>query len=110
MVRHRYKWKSYPTTDLTITAVLDDVKYEWESVLEPDVRICCSKYWLICHPCGQFNPVELALYLLDEKDQGKSMESFQNMKYQLEKALKGTIDSMLSYHCTVYIYLSFLPR
>jgi len=40
----------------------------------------------------QFNPVELALSLLDDDSQGKDMGSFSRTKNMLERALKGTIE------------------
>ena len=40
----------------------------------------------------QFNPVELALSLLDDRSQGKDMDSFRRTKKMLERALKGTIE------------------
>jgi exocyst complex component 4 len=40
--------------------------------------------------------VELALILLDEQQHDEMMEAFQRTKRLLEKALKGTIDRMLS--------------
>ena len=40
----------------------------------------------------QFNPVELALSLLDDESQGKDMDSFARTKNMLERALKGTTE------------------
>ncbi|KAK7059154.1 exocyst subunit [Paramarasmius palmivorus] len=58
-----------------IDAILDQVKDEWEFVVDPD-----------------FNTVDLALQLLDESSTGKDMESFRQTKQQLSKALKGSVD------------------
>ncbi|TFY68131.1 hypothetical protein EVG20_g3687 [Dentipellis fragilis] len=59
-----------------IDAVLDEIKDEWDFVIDPD-----------------FNPVDLALQILDESSEGgKSMDSFRRTKYMLSKALKGSVD------------------
>ncbi|PVF94506.1 hypothetical protein CPB86DRAFT_833230 [Serendipita vermifera] len=59
-----------------IDAVLDEIQGEWEWVTRPE-----------------FNPVELALALLDESSVGKDMNSFVRTKRMLEGALKGSIEA-----------------
>ncbi|KAG7099005.1 hypothetical protein E1B28_000890 [Marasmius oreades] len=56
-------------------AVLDQIKEEWEFVIDPD-----------------FNSVDLALQLLDESSTGKGMESFRRTSRLLGKALKVSVD------------------
>ncbi|KAI3622267.1 sec8 exocyst complex component specific domain-containing protein [Moniliophthora roreri] len=58
-----------------IDAILDQIKDEWEFVIDPD-----------------FNTVDLALQLLDESSTGKDMDSFRRTKHMLSKALKGSVD------------------
>ncbi|KAF9231597.1 Sec8 exocyst complex component-specific domain-containing protein [Melanogaster broomeanus] len=58
-----------------IDAVLDQIRDEWEFVIDPD-----------------FNNVDLALSLLDESSTGKSMNSFRKTKQMLAEALKGSVD------------------
>ncbi|KDQ63373.1 hypothetical protein JAAARDRAFT_169127 [Jaapia argillacea MUCL 33604] len=58
-----------------IDAVLDQIKDEWEFVIDAD-----------------FNPVDLALQLLDDSSLGKDMNSFMRTKNMLSKALKGSVD------------------
>ncbi|KAJ3554644.1 hypothetical protein NM688_g3000 [Phlebia brevispora] len=58
-----------------IDAVLDEIKDEWEMVINPD-----------------FNPVDLALQLLSDSSLGKDMESFRQTKNMLSRALKGSVD------------------
>ncbi|KAG6336133.1 hypothetical protein ID866_2943 [Astraeus odoratus] len=58
-----------------IDAVLDEIKDEWEFVIDPD-----------------FNNVDLALSLLDGQSTGKSIHSFRNTKTMLSQALKGSVD------------------
>ena len=43
----------------------------------------------------QFNPVELALQLLDDasSSSGQGMQAFQQTKKRLSRALKGSVDS-----------------
>lgn len=41
----------------------------------------------------QFNPVDLALQLLDSSVSGKDPDSFRQTKYMLSSALKGSINS-----------------
>jgi exocyst complex component 4 len=41
----------------------------------------------------QFNPVTLALALLDESSAGRDLQSFVETKRSLEEALKGSVDS-----------------
>ncbi|KAF7306760.1 Sec8 exocyst complex component specific domain-containing protein [Mycena indigotica] len=59
-----------------IDAVLDQVKDGWEFVVDPE-----------------FNHVDLALELLDDKSAGKDMDSFRRTKNMLSKALKGSVDT-----------------
>ncbi|KAG2350162.1 hypothetical protein BDR05DRAFT_978965 [Suillus weaverae] len=58
-----------------IDAVLDQIKDEWEFVIDPD-----------------FNNVDLALSLLDDSSTGKGIESFRQTKVMLSHALKGSVD------------------
>ncbi|KAG2154660.1 Sec8 exocyst complex component-specific domain-containing protein [Suillus clintonianus] len=58
-----------------IDAVLDQIKDEWEFVIDPD-----------------FNNVDLALSLLDDTSIGKDIESFRRTKVMLAQALKGSVD------------------
>ncbi|KAI0639631.1 Sec8 exocyst complex component-specific domain-containing protein [Trametes polyzona] len=58
-----------------IDAVLDEIKDEWAVVTNPD-----------------FNPVDLALQLLDDSSLGKDMESFRRTKDMLSQAMKGSVD------------------
>ncbi|KAL4241814.1 Exocyst complex component Sec8 [Abortiporus biennis] len=58
-----------------IDAVLDEIKDEWAVVTDPD-----------------FNPVDLALQLLDDSSLGKDMDSFRRTKDMLSRALKGSVD------------------
>ncbi|OAX44421.1 hypothetical protein K503DRAFT_678876 [Rhizopogon vinicolor AM-OR11-026] len=58
-----------------IDAVLDQIKDEWEFVIDPD-----------------FNNVDLALSLLDDSSSGKDIESFRQTKVMLSNALKGSVD------------------
>ncbi|EPQ60468.1 exocyst complex component sec8 [Gloeophyllum trabeum ATCC 11539] len=58
-----------------IDAVLDQIKDDWEFVIDPD-----------------FNPVDLALQLLDESSTGKDIDSFRRTKDLLSRALKGSVD------------------
>ncbi|KAI0654199.1 Sec8 exocyst complex component-specific domain-containing protein [Cubamyces menziesii] len=58
-----------------IDAVLDEIKDEWAVVINPD-----------------FNPVDLALQLLDDSSLGKDMESFRRTKDMLSQAMKGSVD------------------
>ncbi|KAI0361385.1 hypothetical protein OH77DRAFT_1417634 [Trametes cingulata] len=58
-----------------IDAVLDEIKDEWAVVTDPD-----------------FNPVDLALQLLDDSSLGKDMESFRRTKDMLSRAMKGSVD------------------
>ena len=46
---------------------------------------------------SQFNPVDLALHILDDSSAGKDMESFRRTKLMLSQALQGSVDSMS--HC-----------
>ncbi|KAJ3969790.1 Sec8 exocyst complex component-specific domain-containing protein [Lentinula raphanica] len=79
-----------------IDAVLNQVKDGWEFVVDPD-----------------FNPVDLAVDLLDQRSSGKNMESFQDTKYKLFSALKGTVDkyyqafaASLPHHASLLNHLS----
>ncbi|EIW64251.1 exocyst subunit SEC8 [Trametes versicolor FP-101664 SS1] len=58
-----------------IDAVLDEIKDEWTVVTDPD-----------------FNPVDLALQLLDDSSLGKDMDSFRRTKDMLSRAMKGSVD------------------
>ncbi|KAI8990488.1 Sec8 exocyst complex component-specific domain-containing protein [Trametes punicea] len=58
-----------------IDAVLDEIKDEWAVVIDPD-----------------FNPVDLALQLLDNSSLGKDVESFRRTKEMLSRAMKGSVD------------------
>ncbi|RPD82339.1 hypothetical protein L226DRAFT_541685 [Lentinus tigrinus ALCF2SS1-7] len=58
-----------------IDAVLDEIRDEWAVVTNPD-----------------FNPVDLALQLLDESSLGKDMDSFRRTKDMLSRAMKGSVD------------------
>ncbi|KAH7885950.1 Sec8 exocyst complex component-specific domain-containing protein [Phlebopus sp. FC_14] len=58
-----------------IDAVLDQIRDEWEFVIDPD-----------------FNNVDLALSLLDGASTGKSFDSFRRTKALLSQALKGSVD------------------
>ncbi|KAI9057726.1 hypothetical protein FKP32DRAFT_1607095 [Trametes sanguinea] len=58
-----------------IDAVLDEIKDEWSVVIDPD-----------------FNPVDLALQLLDDSSLGKDMDSFRRTKDMLSQAMKGSVD------------------
>ncbi|KAI6047781.1 exocyst complex component sec8 [Pisolithus marmoratus] len=58
-----------------IDAVLDEIKDEWEFVIDPD-----------------FNIVDLALALLDGSSSGKNLDSFKRTKATLSQALKGSVD------------------
>ncbi|KAH9944194.1 Sec8 exocyst complex component-specific domain-containing protein [Epithele typhae] len=58
-----------------IDAVLDEIRDEWAIVTGDD-----------------FNPVDLALQLLDESSLGKDMDSFRRTKAILSRAMKGSID------------------
>lgn len=49
----------------------------------------------------QFNPVDLALQLLDNSSLGKDMESFRRTKNTLSKALKGSVDSTFPFEFDV---------
>lgn len=42
--------------------------------------------------CSKFNPVDLALQLLDDGTSGKSEESFRRTKTLLGRALKGSVE------------------
>ncbi|KAI9513074.1 Sec8 exocyst complex component-specific domain-containing protein [Russula earlei] len=58
-----------------IDAVLDRIKDDWEFVIDPE-----------------FNPVDLALHILDDASAGKDMGSFRRTKLMLSQALKGSVD------------------
>ncbi|KAK0208187.1 exocyst complex component sec8 [Desarmillaria ectypa] len=58
-----------------IDAVLDQIRDEWAFVVDPD-----------------FNPVDLALQLLDDSSLGKDIDSFHSTKNVLSKALQGSVD------------------
>ncbi|KAH8991923.1 Sec8 exocyst complex component-specific domain-containing protein [Lactarius akahatsu] len=58
-----------------IDAVLDRIRDDWEFVIDPE-----------------FNPVDLALQILDDSSAGKDMGSFRRTKLMLSHALKGSVD------------------
>ncbi|KAG8978596.1 hypothetical protein FRC05_009868 [Tulasnella sp. 425] len=58
-----------------IDAVLDEINDEWEFVTQPE-----------------FNPVALALSLLDKSSAGRNPDSFRRAKDMLANSLRGTID------------------
>ncbi|EJD03693.1 uncharacterized protein FOMMEDRAFT_81678 [Fomitiporia mediterranea MF3/22] len=58
-----------------IDSVLDRIEDDWAFVADPD-----------------FNPVDLALQLLDSSTSGKDVNSFRQTKVMLSKALKGSVD------------------
>ncbi|KIY62642.1 exocyst complex component sec8 [Cylindrobasidium torrendii FP15055 ss-10] len=58
-----------------IDAVLDQIREEWEFVIDTE-----------------FNPVDLALQLLDDSSVGKDIDSFTQTKRMLGNALKGSVD------------------
>ncbi|OCH94713.1 hypothetical protein OBBRIDRAFT_769063 [Obba rivulosa] len=58
-----------------IDAVLDEIQDGWQMVTDPN-----------------FNPVDLALQLLDGSSLGKDMASFRRTKDTLSRALKGSVD------------------
>ncbi|KAG9118766.1 hypothetical protein FRC07_006557 [Ceratobasidium sp. 392] len=79
-----------------IDAVLDQMQDEWAFVIDPD-----------------FNPVSLALSLLDDSSVGRDLDSFRRTKGMLERALKGTVDkhyqafaAALPHHANVLTLLS----
>jgi exocyst complex component 4 len=47
---------------------------------------------------SQFNPVDLALQILDDSSTGKDRDSFLRTKLMLSQALKGSVDSMQHYY------------
>lgn len=55
------------------------------------IELPTSEYALTKPP--KFNPVDLAVDLLDQKSTGKDIDDFQETKYKLFSALKGTVDS-----------------
>ncbi|KAI0322694.1 Sec8 exocyst complex component-specific domain-containing protein [Amylostereum chailletii] len=58
-----------------VDAVLDQIKDEWEFVIDPD-----------------FNPVDLALQIIGDGTSGKDLSSFRRTKKLLSQALKGSVD------------------
>ncbi|KAG9089978.1 hypothetical protein FRC06_001261 [Ceratobasidium sp. 370] len=79
-----------------IDAVLDQMQGEWAHVIDPD-----------------FNPVSLALRLLDDSSVGCDLDSFRRTKAMLERALKGTVEkhyqafaASLPHHASVLSLLS----
>ncbi|KAI0249495.1 Sec8 exocyst complex component-specific domain-containing protein [Lactifluus subvellereus] len=58
-----------------IDAVLDRIRDDWEFVIDPE-----------------FNPVDLALQILDDSSTGKDMSTFLRTKLMLSQALKGSVD------------------
>jgi exocyst complex component 4 len=83
--------------------VLDRIKDDWEFVIDPDVRFrfySCEGYCKCNDMFFQFNPVDLALHILDDSSAGKDIESFRRTKRMLSAALQGSVDSM-SHHLPV---------
>ncbi|KZV93778.1 hypothetical protein EXIGLDRAFT_612626 [Exidia glandulosa HHB12029] len=60
---------------VSYAAVLDQIQDEWGFVMDDD-----------------FNPVDLALQLLDDSSVGKDLDSFLRTKRMLERSLKSTVD------------------
>lgn len=58
-----------------IDAILDRIRDDWEFVIDTE-----------------FNPVDLALQILDDSSAGKDMSSFRRTKLMLSHALKGSVD------------------
>ncbi|KZT30767.1 hypothetical protein NEOLEDRAFT_1159877 [Neolentinus lepideus HHB14362 ss-1] len=81
-----------------IDAILDQIKDDWEFVIDPD-----------------FIPVDLALQLLDETSVGKDIDSFRHTKDLLSKALKGSVDkhyeafaASLPHHATLLNHMGLV--
>ncbi|THH09197.1 hypothetical protein EW145_g2188 [Phellinidium pouzarii] len=79
-----------------IDAVLDRIEDDWAFVIDPD-----------------FNPVDLALQLLESSTSGKDVDSFRRTKLMLSKALKGSVDkhyqafaAALPHHASVLSHLT----
>ncbi|KAG8937024.1 hypothetical protein FRC02_008131 [Tulasnella sp. 418] len=64
-----------PSKPGDVDAVLDQIEEGWAFISQ-----------------SEFNPVDLALSLLDDSSIGQSMQSFRRTKEMLEVALRGTID------------------
>ncbi|KAF8560204.1 hypothetical protein OG21DRAFT_1480036 [Imleria badia] len=73
--RMPYRKPTAKTKTGEIDAILDQIRDEWEFVIDPD-----------------FNNVDLALSLLDETSVGKNISSFRKTKEMLSQALKGSVD------------------
>ncbi|KAF8445773.1 Sec8 exocyst complex component-specific domain-containing protein [Boletus edulis BED1] len=73
--RMPYRKPTVKTKSGEIDAILDQIKDEWEFVVNPD-----------------FNNADLALSLLDETSTGKNISSFRKTKEMLSQALKGSVD------------------
>ncbi|ETW86911.1 hypothetical protein HETIRDRAFT_377575 [Heterobasidion irregulare TC 32-1] len=58
-----------------IDAILEQIKDEWEFVID-----------------SEFNPIDLALQLIDDSNSGKDIGSFRRTKSMLSKTLKGSVD------------------
>lgn len=77
--------------------MLDRIKDDWEFVIDPEVRyrfftpVKVTAYVMMSF---QFNPVDLALQILDDSSAGKDIESFRRTKRMLSAALQGSVDSM----------------
>lgn len=84
-------------------AILDEIKDEWESVTSLDVSFICAVIAIVTLNEWKFNPVDLALQLLDDSSQSKDMSSFRQTKNMLSKALKGSVDSMSDNTCSCMI-------
>ncbi|KAI0080371.1 hypothetical protein K474DRAFT_1590049 [Panus rudis PR-1116 ss-1] len=84
-----------------IDAILDEIKDEWEIVTDPD-----------------FNPVDLALQLLDDSSsKSKDMDSFRRTADMLSRALKGSVDkhyeafaAALPHHSALLNHLSVTQK
>lgn len=75
--------------------MLDRIKDDWEFVIDPEVRFNLYDYENLIQTSSQFNPVDLALQILDDSSAGKDVESFRRTKRMLSQALQGSVDSML---------------
>lgn len=73
-------------------AVLDDIQDEWEFVADPEVRSFLVQPSYMILKEVQFNPVALALSLLDRTSAGRDPNSFRRAKDMLANSLRGTID------------------
>ena len=74
------------------SAVLDRIEDDWAFVADADVRNKLRTFSVLL-TLVQFNPVDLALQLLDSSSAGKDVQSFRQTKEMLSRALKGSVDS-----------------